>query len=261
MVLTIKCADYISQGACREVMLREDFEKCAGCAFALYCSRSCQKEDWNSHKPGCKKMDEYCCAFENLIDAAPLTKLSVDVIQDFCSRLPRRITTLQINRHWDQILSLARRKSIPLCDMAVRVTYINVPFKIEVFNYHEIFDDTKDNHHVTLVANERLRQPEEDRYNFLMVIIRMPQIEYPCIIRLDDTWTRDVSNPPKNMSDERAIFVDQDGNALARKSSDALRTGVYLARRHAAELGESVWESAVIRKATDEIITEFYEEI
>ncbi|KLO06866.1 hypothetical protein SCHPADRAFT_1002069 [Schizopora paradoxa] len=232
---------------CRNLALRESFSKCAGCAFALYCSPSCQKEDWKSHKVSCKKMDPYCR----------------NVVQDKYRRFPRRIALLHIQRRWDQIVSIARRKNIRLCDMAVRVSFNVFPFKIEVLDYHDFLDGTKGKSHLALAANEMQRQPDEDRRKLLMVIIRMPQIEFPCIVHLDgNTWTREVSHPPGDSRlDERTLFVDQDGNGLPCTHFDALRMGVHVAKKHAAELGESVWEKAGIRKATDDMIAEFEKEI
>ncbi|KLO08879.1 hypothetical protein SCHPADRAFT_592340 [Schizopora paradoxa] len=44
--------------SCRRLTLRKELQKCAGCAVALYCSTSCQKEDWQLHREICKKINE-----------------------------------------------------------------------------------------------------------------------------------------------------------------------------------------------------------
>ena len=49
-LMTPKC------GGCGRVDEQRAFLKCAGCKVTLYCSRACQKKDWKTHKPKCKKL-------------------------------------------------------------------------------------------------------------------------------------------------------------------------------------------------------------
>jgi hypothetical protein len=44
-------------------------EKCGGCAYARYCSKSCQTVDWKQHKADCKEMKEMKNNSLNLLKA------------------------------------------------------------------------------------------------------------------------------------------------------------------------------------------------
>ena len=42
--------------ACYKVCSTTDIKRCIGCKAAFYCSPSCQRADWNAHKPVCQRM-------------------------------------------------------------------------------------------------------------------------------------------------------------------------------------------------------------
>ncbi|KLO08880.1 hypothetical protein SCHPADRAFT_592419 [Schizopora paradoxa] len=46
-----------SNKTCWLLTARKDHKKCGGCSTALYCSATCQREDWPSHRNICKKME------------------------------------------------------------------------------------------------------------------------------------------------------------------------------------------------------------
>jgi len=178
---------YPSQHACRRVADRAQFRKCAGCAFVLYCSTSCQREDWRSHRNACKTVqcNDYCRAYHAGGSwSVPLTMFPfpVDIIRDEFNRFPRRVATVHINRQWNQIVALAQTKNIPLSDVAVEITCTNFPPEINVFDYHELLEGTEQESHLAMVANEILRRPETDRHGSLMAVLCVPQIRIPCIV-------------------------------------------------------------------------------
>ena len=39
--------------ACRKILPKKDFKKCGRCMWVCYCSRECQREDWQKHKLDC----------------------------------------------------------------------------------------------------------------------------------------------------------------------------------------------------------------
>ncbi|KLO08878.1 hypothetical protein SCHPADRAFT_1000662 [Schizopora paradoxa] len=232
---------------CRVLARRTRFKKCAGCTFALYCSSSCQKADWGYHRTGCKA----------------LKNDHLSILRDRYRRLPRRVVALHINRYWDAIVRLSLEKGVPSEDLAVRITWNAFPIRVEVFDWHRLLEDVAKNPHLILAA-ENLYGPEGGRREWILVVLRMEGMEFPCIVHLDNKLTKSVQAPPC-MSDteepERASFVDEDGNAIDCAKLDALRAGVLLAKSYADETGESVWDGAILRKAADKIIEEFEQEL
>ncbi|KLO08755.1 hypothetical protein SCHPADRAFT_931587 [Schizopora paradoxa] len=224
---------------CRGLGDRKDYKKCAGCLFAVYCSRSCQKADWNSHRHGCRTV----------------RGISLNIMSDLCNRLPRKMNTFYVNRHWDSIVRLSRKKDIPLKDLAVRISCDRFPFRLQVFDCHELLKETGDKAHLAMAAYEKLRQSEEDRCECMVVVIRTLEMEYPFVVHIDDKWTRAVQvlEPHfKTKGCERSSFVDEDGNALVCEKFDALCAGIRFANEFAAQMGKTVWNSIVIMRATNE---------
>jgi len=168
---------------------------------------------------------------------------------------------VHINRQWNQIVALAQTKNIPLSDVAVEITCTNFPPEINVFDYHELLEGTEQESHLAMVANEILRRPETDRHGSLMAVLCVPQIRIPCIVYLNDVWTKSVSELLVGANDERATYTDQDGDSFSCENIDALRASVLLARKYAADLGQPVWNEEILDKSTDEVIGEFDEEL
>ncbi len=129
-----------SKLVCRKSKPRPLFKKCGGCAFGLYCSRSCQKADWTHHRSVCKKVDEESCAWPKALFVCLISLiffvLSVNVFINGSNRFLRKVATIQICRHWKRIVSLARDRYISEEDLAVRIIYDTFPFQIEVLDYH-----------------------------------------------------------------------------------------------------------------------------
>lgn len=171
------------------------------------------------------------------------------------------MAAFQINRHWSTIVSLSLKKCIPLKDLAVRIYCNEFPFKIQVFDCHDLSEDTKESAHLAMVASEMLRQSDADRRDWLMVTLRMPEMEYPCFVHLNDTWTKSLPALPKGKDNEQVSLIDEDGNALVCGKFDGLRAGVRLARQYAAETGETVWNRTAFVEAMVEVMTEFKAEL
>ncbi len=89
----------------------------------------------------------------------------------------------------------------------------------------------------------------------------MPRKKIPCIVHLNDVWTKSVSELLVGPNDERATYIDQDGDSFPCENIDALRASVLLARKYAADLGQPVWNEDILNKATDDVIGEFGEEL
>ncbi len=181
----------------------------------------------------------------------------MDDIVDEYNRFPRKIAAIQVGRHWDHIVSLAKDKGIPIDDMAVRIVYTKSPFQISVFDYHELLDDTKHPPHHVMAANEILRRPEWDRRDCLMVILKTLEMEVPSIVYLNNEWMKVIPDVPDDLEDEVSTYIDEDGNAFACTNVDALRAGVRLAKKLAFDLDQPVWSKDVLHKATDVVIADF----
>ncbi|KLO08877.1 hypothetical protein SCHPADRAFT_931536 [Schizopora paradoxa] len=228
---------------CRKRALREKFKKCAGCFFALYCSRSCQMADWKSHRNGCKAIG----------------KKALNILHDRCNRLPRRMIALHVNRHWDTIIRLSRKKKIPLKDVAIRIDCNEYPFQMQMLDCHKLLDYKDDKPHLAMAANELLRQSEGERRDWVLVILRTLDMEYPCLVNINEKWTRNVLDPRSIKAEdyEPASFVDEDGNAIACGKVDTLCAGIRFARKFAAEMGKTVWDGDVIHRAACEAFVEY----
>ncbi len=106
------------------------------------------EEDWDSHRNRCKKDqdDKHCRASLNFLSdylvvlTYILFFLPVDVIQDKFNRFPRRVAAVHINRQWNQIVTLAQGKNIPLSDIAVEIACTDFPLGIHAFDYHELLE-------------------------------------------------------------------------------------------------------------------------
>ena len=179
------------------------------------------------------------------------------------------MTSLQINRLIDDpIKSLASKNGVPLCDMAVRINCLDFPFKVEIFDFHKLLEESKErNQHLILVAKEMQRQSEENRHNWVIVILRSAMMEFPFIMYLDELWTRSVLDAllPEDTKardeSELVMFADAKGNALSCGKMDALRAGVQLAKKYAEDAGETVWSQDFFYRATDDVLEDFEEEL
>lgn len=184
-----------------------------------------------------------------------------DILLDPFHRLPRRIAALHTNRYWENIVRTSKENGIPLKDVAVRISCKEFPFQIQVFDWHELLEDAKETPHLAMAA-EILHQSEGERRECLLVVLRMQNMAFPCAVHVNNKWMKSVLElPPETENSERACFVDEDGNALVCEQVDALRAGVRLAKKYAVDLGKTVWDSAVLCRATDEVMEEFEQEL
>ncbi len=159
-----------------------------------------------------------------------------------------------MNRHWGHIVALAQKSDIPVKNIGVRVDYDTVPFQVHVFDYHDFLDDTKYTSSHVLVANEVDRQHERGLCDCVMLLLRVVQTEVPCIVYLNDEWTKSFPTVPEDTDDdEGSTYIDQDGNALACKNIDALRAGVRLARHYAEFYRLPVWSDEALERAVADV--------
>ncbi len=198
--------------------------------------------------------------------AASLCGLSVDAIINGSNRFLRKVATVQICRHWDRIISLARNRNIPRKDLAVRVVYNAFPFRIEAFDYHELLDDSKYPPHHVLVGNEVQRWSRRRRRDNpcdLPVVLRMGNIEVPYITHLNNLWTKKSTFSPPNCTDDGeggiVTYIDQDGCPFDCETVDALRAAIRFAQRYARELRKPVWSEDVLHKMTMAMLDEVFE--
>ncbi|KLO08756.1 hypothetical protein SCHPADRAFT_908349 [Schizopora paradoxa] len=231
---------------CRKLAPREEFKKCSGCFFALYCSTSCQTSDWKSHRAGCKTIEGNFLA----------------ILRNSSFRFTRRMHTMHVNRHWSAIVRLARKKGIPLSDIAVRISCDKFPFKTQVFDYHTLLEHKKESPHLALAAKEELRQSKEKERGSMVVVLHILEMDYPFIVHANKKWTRAVSNPPPKTKDqERSSFVDEDGNELLCKEVDAVCAAIRLTKKYASEEGTTVWDKVTVHRAVSESTVDFLREV
>jgi len=231
---------------CRKSKPRPLLKKCGGCAFGLYCSRSCQKADWTHHRSVCKKVDEE----------------SFDVFINGSNRFLRKVATIQICRHWKRIVSLARDRYISAEDLAVRIIYDTFPFQIEVFDYHELLDNSKQHPPQFPLAVNNIHRCSGDSFHDLPVVLRMGNIEIPCITYVCDLWTKEVTTAPLSCADDGGIatYVDQDGQPFACETVDALRAAVLFARKFSRERQEPIWSEKVLHNMTLAVLEDVFNE-
>ncbi|KLO08875.1 hypothetical protein SCHPADRAFT_1000659 [Schizopora paradoxa] len=229
---------------CRRLMARAKFMKCAGCAFTLYCSPLCQKAGWGSHRMRCKNLDG-----EHL-----------NILRFRNQRLPRRMTTLHIQRYWTTIVRLSQEKGILLKHLAVRVSYDKFPFSMQVFDWRGALNEATKIPHLALAA-ETLHHSGGSQRNLILVLVHMQETDYPCIVFVEDKWTRGFRIPQATKDLERTTFVDDHGKPLVCEEVDALRVGVCLAKKYAVDMGKTVWDNAVLHRATEKVLEEFEQEL
>ncbi|KLO07684.1 hypothetical protein SCHPADRAFT_945066 [Schizopora paradoxa] len=222
---------------------RRHLKKCSGCSVALYCSTSCQQEDWQQHREICKKMDGK----------------SLREMLNKNHRFPRRVATLHFLRFEHHLTRLALRKNIPRCNVAVRIDYSRFPFEFGVLDYHELLDDTKHPPGHVVVAQEFSRQSDTNRDKSVILILRMAEKEVPYIVYPDRAWVKEVCKPEDDLVDEETIYVGEDGEGLSCNHFDALRAIINLARKRAVIgkllLGDiCVYEPRLIRKAVSDVM-------
>lgn len=111
-----------------------------------------------------------------------------------------------------------------------------------------------------MVAHEVQRQ-SGDHVHGLMVVLAMPDMEFPCVVHLDNKWTKEVEMPNDPIDDEGISYVDEDANAFSCQNFDALRAGFNLARKYAAEDGAPVWNEDLLLDTTNDVIEHFVEEL
>ncbi|KLO06870.1 hypothetical protein SCHPADRAFT_675383 [Schizopora paradoxa] len=241
--------------ACSKKGFRSEFQKCAGCSFILYCSQSCQRQDWDWHRNHCKK----------------LTTSSRNILRDRYIRFPRRLASFYIHRHLRQILApfsdtIKSQKSFP-SNVVVSLNYLTYPASVQVYE-RTVFLQAQiesDGGHFATVAHEVHRQNDEETHG-LMVIINFhthSEMEIPCVIHYDDVWSRGVSIPNESLKYEGPGIPtsDKEGRPLICPDYDALRAGVVLTKKFAFESGESVWAESVLEKSTSEVLKEFAREL
>ncbi|KLO07683.1 hypothetical protein SCHPADRAFT_1001478 [Schizopora paradoxa] len=227
-----------SNSSCSLWKSRKRLQKCGGCSVALYCSTSCQRGDWRYHRNVCKKMD----------------KKSLQDISSRIYRFQRRVATLQCVRFEHHITSISLRKNIPMHDVAIRFNYGCFPFELDVFDCHELLDETKHPPGHVLVAEEVLRRSDTDREKCMVLIVSLVEKEIPYIIYPNRTWAKEVSELPEDLNDEETFYISEDGEILSSDHFDALRACKQLARKHASEGGLCVWDSQVINKAVHDVM-------
>ncbi len=199
----------------------------------------------------------YSC-YQKFVSCFSLSELitvisPVKVISNEVHRFPRRVATLQINLHWDHIVTLAQKNDIPKKNIGVRVDYDTLPFQIRVFDYHELLDDTKHLSSHVLVANEVDRRHEKGLHDCVVLLLRVVNAEVPCVVYLNDLWAESFLNAPGGTDDEGTVYIDQDGNALTCKNIDPLRAGVRFARENAALYRLPVWSEGALSSAAADV--------
>ena len=128
---------------CNKSLSKTEIMECSGCGRMMYCSRSCQREDWlNGHNVTCGK--SYTADLAGQFQGRIIETVSND------ERDATKIEDLEINMSMIQLklfldnseTILAQVKSLNLnfCDCLVVFDICNCPIEVEVKNYTDVFE-------------------------------------------------------------------------------------------------------------------------
>ncbi|KLO18172.1 hypothetical protein SCHPADRAFT_899970 [Schizopora paradoxa] len=169
--------------SCCKKSPRKCLRKCAGCGTILYCSASCERNDWHRHRVACKSAGGQ---IDKCFDAS-------------YSRLSRRLATLQLHRYWPGIASLAKSKNIDDAYLGVRLRHSSSPFKFEVFDCRNmdvkgLRDAFRKTPHLSLLAEEsvRARVEHDDKTCAMLVVTTMGFVDVPYLVYLTDDFDADT---------------------------------------------------------------------
>jgi len=215
-----------SCACCRKMADRKEFKKCSGCEVTLYCSKACQKQDWPRHRKECHKVDED----------------SIDHLLTNGDRGSRRLATLQVNRYWHCIVSLAREKSIPAIYLGVEIIHDSVPFRIKVFDCRKVGESKYQFDAGSLepmIAKEVLRRRtiKEDHPCLMLVISHLGMVSVSYMVYLDnnlDAQAEKACNDPRG-----AVCMDEKDNVLRPGARDVVED--IISRSHT--LSDSNWRA------------------
>lgn len=121
---------------CNKSLERKAIKLCDGCNCMVYCSESCQRDDWlNGHKLSCNKpyAEENGCQFQGRIHPRKVPGNERDVAK--MEDLEINMTSIQLKLfldHSDTILDQASSSGISLCDCIVFFRFKDCPPAIEV---------------------------------------------------------------------------------------------------------------------------------
>ena len=129
---------------CNKSLSKTEVMQCNGCTSMVYCSRSCQKEDWlNGH-------DISCCESYNCDSAGQFQGRfwPPDIPHD--EKAASKLMDLEINMsmiqlklfldHSETIIRKAEALDIPLCDCVAMFDLRDCPVKVEVKKYTYVYE-------------------------------------------------------------------------------------------------------------------------
>ncbi|KLO13420.1 hypothetical protein SCHPADRAFT_997319 [Schizopora paradoxa] len=235
--------------SCRKLADRRVFKKCAGCGFTLYCSESCQKQNWSHHRKDCKKVDE-----DNESE-----------YKESSNQFPRKVATAQINRYWSDILVLAKKNNVPEETLGIRVDYSEYPFKIGVFDslpftssdtnagyVDEGNDPSRSNRsYYPMVAKEALRRTQDGQRCIMLVVIQFDGRELPSLAYLEDATSL---SPSSGVLTIDSHYVDESGNRLYPREDDALAEALKEARTRLKNDVDGFWADQEFYDVADEVL-------
>ncbi|KLO17128.1 hypothetical protein SCHPADRAFT_926067 [Schizopora paradoxa] len=207
-----------SCACCQQMSERKEFKQCSGCGIILYCSKACQRRDWPRHRKMCERVDDE----------------SIGHLIFNSDRWSRRLATLQVNRYWPSIVSLAKEEGIPLDYLGVQVRHDSVPFKIEVHDFRDFYDEINPLEPMMIKEILRRRKTKESHPCTLLTITHMGMAEVSYMIYLDNA----LDYLPEKMSETRgAICLDENDKALFPAKQDNVED--IISRSHM--LSDSDW--------------------
>ncbi|KLO16048.1 hypothetical protein SCHPADRAFT_926815, partial [Schizopora paradoxa] len=200
--------------SCGKVAERKCFLKCAGCQSILYCAKSCQKLDWSRHRLTCKKVDNE----------------SREYLRENGIKISRRLVTLQLNRYWSSIVSLAQKHRIPPNRLGVQVFHDVAPFRIKVFDCQNVGKKIYDfdlRPIEPLIANEVIKERTKGRPCLMLVINHFGGVNVSYIVYLEehlDPFAKKASQS------QCGALVDEDGVLLFPGAGDIV--GLFINKAH-----------------------------
>ncbi len=136
---------------------------------------------------------------------------------------PRKVATLQINKYWSNVLSLAKKANIPEDKIGVRVNFSRYPYEMGVFDYHTEVESelawTREPYR-PMVANEVIQRSRGGHRCTMLLVVNPDGKEIPSLVYLDAGPKASAGNLGDNSFG--VSYTDELGNRLVPGGNDVL---------------------------------------
>lgn len=152
-------------------------------------------------------------------------------------RISRRLATLQVNRYWPSIVSLAQKEDISPLHLGVHIIHDSAPYKIKVFDCRKVGESKYQFDYCPLepmVAKEVLRRRSDSHPCLMLVISHMGTVDVSYMVYLENNLDPYAE---KAYHIQGATYVDENENILYPRAHDKVEE--IISRSHA--LSDSNW--------------------